>query len=130
MARRTLVATNSTRGRELARRLEDGSSFVAKFFGLMGRRPLDPGYGLWLPDSNGIHMLFMRFPIDAVFVSGPDAERRRRVLSTKRRLQPWLGVVWWVRGAKGVLELPAGTIDATGTQIGDTVEIGSAATAS
>jgi uncharacterized membrane protein (UPF0127 family) len=28
-----------------------------------------------------------------------------------------------VRGAKGVLELPAGTIDATSTTVGDTVLI-------
>ena len=44
--------------------------------GLMGRRALAPGAGLWLPDSNGIHMMFMRFPIDAVFVAG---RPRRRV---------------------------------------------------
>ncbi len=125
MTRRVLVATNSTRGTQLAGRLEEASSFVARLFGLMGRSPLAADEGLWLPDSNGIHMLFMRFAIDAVFVSGPDHERRRRVLSTNRRLKPWLGVVWWVRGAKGVLELPAGTIDATGTQVGDTLELAS-----
>ena len=41
--------------------------------GLMGRPSLAAGAGLWLPASNGIHMMFMRFPIDAVFVSKPDA---------------------------------------------------------
>ena len=45
--------------------------------GLMGRPSLAAGAGLWLPDSNGIHMMFMRFPIDAVFVGRPDGDRRR-----------------------------------------------------
>ncbi len=123
MTRRVLVATNTTRGSELAGRLEEGRSFWAKLVGLMGRRPLAAGSGLWLPDSNGIHMLFMRFPIDAVFVSGPGPRGERRVLSANRRLRPWIGVVWWVRRAKGVLELPVGTIDSTGTQAGDEIRI-------
>ena len=79
----------------------------------MGRSALAPGAGLWLPDSNGIHMMFMRFPIDAVFVAGPSADGSRPVLSIHRSLPTWRGLVPLVRGAKGVLELPVGTIDAT-----------------
>jgi uncharacterized membrane protein (UPF0127 family) len=89
----------------------------------MGRRSLAPGGGLWLPDSNGIHMMFMRFPIDAVFVAGPAADGSRPVLSIHRSLPAWRGLVPLVRGAKGVLELPAGTIDATSTAVGDRVLI-------
>jgi uncharacterized membrane protein (UPF0127 family) len=32
-------------------------------------------------------------------------------------------VVWRVGGAQGVLELPVGTIEATGTSIGDEISI-------
>ena len=49
----------------------------AKFMGLMGRPRSPAGDGLWLPASNGIHMMFMRFPIDAVFVSEPAADGAR-----------------------------------------------------
>jgi uncharacterized membrane protein (UPF0127 family) len=123
--RRSLVARNVSRDTVLAERLEDGASFRAKFMGLMGRRSLSSGEGLWLPDENGIHMLFMRFPIDVVFVSPPrdGPAGRRRVLSARRDVPPWRGVVWRVGGAKGVLELPAGTIEATGTAIGDEIAI-------
>jgi uncharacterized membrane protein (UPF0127 family) len=38
-------------------------------------------------------------------------------------LPPWHGVVWRVGGAKGVLELPAGTIEASGTVVGDEIAI-------
>jgi uncharacterized membrane protein (UPF0127 family) len=35
----------------------------------------------------------------------------------------WRGLVPFVRGANGVLELPTGTITATGTTIGDSVSL-------
>ena len=158
MSRARLVARNASRGTVLAESLEDGASFWAKFMGLMGRSRLPRGHGLWLPGENGIHMLFMRFPIDVVFVAPPEPEARRRgqrsltrlidgtgsggrgddgegaatregageprmVLALRPGLPPWRGVVWRVGGAKGVLELPAGTIDESGTQLGDEIVI-------
>jgi uncharacterized membrane protein (UPF0127 family) len=123
-----LVARNTTRGTTLAERLENGASFWAKFMGLMGRASLPAGNGLWLPGENGIHMLFMRFAIDVVFVSTPadGPSGARRVLSVQRAVPPWRGVVWRVGGARGVLELPVGTIEATGTTVGDEIAIGPA----
>ena len=99
-----------TRGTVLATELESGDSLWAKFMGLMGRPSLPAGSGLWLPASNGIHMMFMRFAIDAVFVGKPDAEGTRPVVSVHPGLAAWRGLVPLVRGAHGVLELPVGTI--------------------
>jgi uncharacterized membrane protein (UPF0127 family) len=120
------VARNRTRSSELASNLEVAGSLWAKFMGLMGRASLAPGTALWLPDSNGIHMMFMRFPIDAVFVGRPDAgeDGGRPVVSVHRGLRTWTGLVPLVRGAHGVLELPVGTIDGSGTQVGDLIDIG------
>ena len=95
----------------------------AKFLGLMGRPSLPSGAALWLPGSNGIHMMFMRFPIDAVFVGRPDAEGLRPVLAVHERLPAWRGLVPLVRGAHGVLELPAGVVAASGTAVGDRVRL-------
>jgi uncharacterized membrane protein (UPF0127 family) len=117
------IARNVTRDRVLATRLETAAGLWAKFLGLMGRRSLPEGGGLWLPASNGIHMMFMRFPIDAVFVGRRDANGRRPVVSVRRSLRPWLGLVPLARHAHGVLELPAGTIEATGTAVGDLVSL-------
>ncbi len=135
-------------------------SLWAKFMGLMGRSSLEAETGLWLPDSNGIHMMFMRFPIDAVFLGKPvaaagsgaagsgaagsgAAERAsaagrasgapgtpansgqvRPVVSVHPALRTWTGLVPFIRGAHGVLELPVGTIAATGTVPGDLIELG------
>ena len=90
--------------------------------GLMGRASLDDGAGLWLP-GNGIHMMFMRFPIDAVFLGRPDPahDGARPVLSIHPGLRTWTGLVPLVRGAHGVLELPVGTIERSGTAVGDLI---------
>ena len=121
-----LAAHNVTRSTLLAARLEVADTLWGKFKGLMGRPALDDGAGLWLPDSNGIHMMFMRFPIDAVFLGRPTVEDPlvRPVMSVHRRLRAWTGLVPFVRGGNGVLELPVGTIEASGTQVGDLVRLG------
>jgi uncharacterized membrane protein (UPF0127 family) len=121
----SLRARNLTRGRVLAGSVEDAAGLWGKFKGLMGRSSLAADNALWLPDSNGIHMMFMRFPIDAVFVGRPDPARSgaRPVLSVHPTLRAWTGLVPFVRGAKGVLELPAGTIAETGTTVGDLIAL-------
>ena len=116
-------ARNVTRDTAVADPLELGESFWARFRGLMGRRSLPQGAGLWLPGSPSIHMLFMRFPIDCVFLGSEAPDETRRVVGLRRGLRPWVGVVWWVRRGAGVIELPVGAIDASGTEIGDVVSI-------
>ena len=118
-----MAARNLTRGTVLADHVEIAESMWARFMGLMGRAALVPGDGLWLTGTNGIHMFFMRFAIDAVFLGRPDLDGDRVVLATRPSLRPWLGLVPLVRGADGCLELPVGTIEATGTVLGDTVRI-------
>jgi uncharacterized membrane protein (UPF0127 family) len=119
-----MTARNVDRATVLATRLEVADGLWARFMGLMGRPGLESGAGLWLT-GNGIHMMFMRFPIDAVFVGRPDPTRgdARPVLSVHRGLKAWTGLVPLVRGASGVLELPVGTIERTGTTVGDFVAL-------
>ena len=125
MSRRPLVARNVDRGTELAGHLEVADSLRSRFMGLMGRARLAPDTGLWLTGTNGIHMMFMRFAIDVVFVarptSGPNGSRR--VVALRRALPPWRGVVWRAAGASGVVELPIGAIDTSGTAVGDEIAI-------
>ena len=118
-----MAARNLTRGTVLADHVEIAETLWARFMGLMGRRSLAPGDGLWLSGTNGIHMFFMRFAIDAIFLGRPGPTGNRVVLAARSFLRPWVGLVPLVRGADGCLELPAGTIEATGTVKGDTVRI-------
>ncbi len=120
-----LRARNVTRTTDLADRLDVADRMWDRFMGLMGRAGLDPGTGLWLTGTNGIHMMFMRFAIDAVFLGQPDkaANGVRPVLSVHRGLRTWTGLVPLVRGAAGVLELPVGTIERSGTAVGDRIAL-------
>ena len=117
------AARNVARGTLLAARLETADGLWGRFMGLMGRPALESDGGLWLPGTNGIHMMFMRFPIDAVFLGPPTAGEggTQAVLSVHAGLRAWTGLVPLVRGAQGVLELPVGTIGRTGTLVGDRV---------
>ena len=120
-----LRARNLSRSTAIAERLEVADGLWGKFMGLMGRPALEPDAGLWLTDSNGIHMMFMRFAIDAVFLGKPDPGHAgaRPVVSVHRGLRAWTGLVPLVRGANGVLELPVGAIERSGTAVGDLVAL-------
>lgn len=102
-------------------RIEVADSFLSRLRGLMGRPSLASATGLYMPGTNSIHMLFMRFPIDCLFLGPLGSDGSHQVVAIRRQLMPWRGVVWWVRGAKGVIEVPAGSAAAAGIDRGDSV---------
>jgi uncharacterized membrane protein (UPF0127 family) len=63
-------------------------------------------------------MMFMRFPIDAVFL-----DRSGRVVKVAARLLPWVGLVPFVRRADRVVELPAGAAERLRIQPGDELRV-------
>lgn len=79
--------------------------------GLLGRSRMVPGDGLMLRPAAAIHTFFMRFPIDAVFLDSD-----MRVLRVREELRPWRGAA--ARGARSVLELPAGDARRRGLETG------------
>ncbi|MBX3028710.1 MAG: DUF192 domain-containing protein [Chloroflexi bacterium] len=109
-------------GAPIADRVRSAAGFWGRFRGLMGHPGLAPDEGLVLA-TNSIHMLFMRFPIDALFLGAPDATGHQRVVAIRQDLRPWTGVVWYVRGAAAVVELPAGTCARAGVAVGDSVHL-------
>ncbi|MGH3021317.1 MAG: DUF192 domain-containing protein [Gaiellaceae bacterium] len=87
---------------------------LTRLRGLLGRAGLERGEGLLLRPASSIHMWFMRFPIDAVFL-----DREHRVLRVVEHLAPWR--VAGCRGSKAVIELPAGETARVGLAPGDQV---------
>jgi hypothetical protein len=108
------TALNATRGVALASELEVATSLLARTRGLLGRSALPPGSGLLLDPCPSVHTWFMRFPIDVIFLDG-----KNRVVGLKHNLKPFRMAGSW-HGVR-TLELPAGTIAATGTSAGDSV---------
>jgi uncharacterized membrane protein (UPF0127 family) len=104
---------NTTRGTLIAERCRVATSMRDRVVGLLGTREVLPGEGLLIERTTSIHMFFMRYAIDVVFV-----DRDGRVTRTVSQLRPW-GVIWWARGARDCVELRAGALDGTETQSGD-----------
>lgn len=88
------------------------TTFWQRFCGLMMRRPLPPATALLIAPCNSIHMCFMRFAIDAVYL-----DKQGRILKITRHLRPWLGLSACWR-AHSVLEMTARQADALGLKVG------------
>jgi uncharacterized membrane protein (UPF0127 family) len=104
---------NATRRTTLAERARVADDGIARIVGLLGRRMLPAGSGLVLRRCKSVHTFGMRFAIDVIYVEDHDV-----VLHAIAELSPWHEGPVEPRCA-AVIELPAGTIAATGTTVGD-----------
>lgn len=104
---------NRTRGTVVGSHIEVADTWWGRARGYLGRRPPDEGEGLLLVPCNGIHTWGMAFPLDVLFL-----DPRGRVLASARQVRPWKQLLR-VHAARYVLEVPVGTIEATGTREGD-----------
>ncbi|MFZ2957770.1 MAG: DUF192 domain-containing protein [Candidatus Ozemobacteraceae bacterium] len=100
-----LQVTRECDGITIAEHSEIADTFWSRLRGLMFRSELPQGEGLMIEDCNSIHMMFMRFPIDALFLDASNT-----VVGVYHHLRPWIGLSGWHRSAVRVLELPAGTL--------------------
>jgi uncharacterized membrane protein (UPF0127 family) len=110
-----LTVTNLTRGTVLATCLEVADSGPKRSKGLLGRKALAAGEGLWIIPCESVHTFFMQFSIDLVYLNRTNTVRKIRHSVPPWRLSACLT-------AHSILELPSGTIWDTRTQPGDTLE--------
>lgn len=94
--------------------VEIAESFVSRLRGLMWRRQLPESRGLLLTPCNSVHMLFMRFAIDVIYLDADFCIKK-----IVRDLTPWLGMSICL-GAWGALELPSGSAERLKLRIGQT----------
>jgi len=112
--------TNTTRGTLVGSNIELADTSLRRMFGLLGRRGLDAGGGLWIKPSSGVHTVGMSFAIDVVGL-----DRHLKVIKLWRCLPPFrVTSVSFRLGS--VIELPCGVISQTGMKVGDQLEIVSA----
>jgi hypothetical protein len=114
-ATKRLQVTNRTRQTVLATRMEVAATASRRNKGLLGRERLDRGEGLWISPCESVHTFFMRFPIDLIYL-----DRQYRIRKLCSSVPAWR--LSACLSAHSVLELPAGTINETGTQRGDFLE--------
>jgi uncharacterized protein len=116
----TLRALNQTRAIVLCERLEEAGGMAGKSRGLLGRNGLQADAGMLfeagrLEPFMCMHMLFMRFAIDVVFLN-----RAGKVIRINHNLRPWRisSVVWRAHRA---LEIAAGSAARSQTEVGDQI---------
>src|SRR6266542_3565198 len=108
---------NTTRRSCLGEQIGIADTSLRRMVGLLGKRSLEPGSGLFIVPSQAIHTIGMAFPIDVVFV-----DRKHCVVGVRECVRPFrLTRVFW--RALGVIELPAGTIRDSRTQLGDQLKV-------
>lgn len=109
---RRLVARNASLNTVLADRVGVAVTRAARAVGLLSRTGLEPGEALWIVPSRGVHTCGMRFAIDVLAL-----DECGTVIDCVSNLKPWR-LRLPRKGTAGVLELPAGTVAASGTTVG------------
>jgi uncharacterized membrane protein (UPF0127 family) len=117
LPRRGRVALTRDDGRLVCERCEVAGTALARLRGLLGRRELREGEGLLLRPASSVHTLFMRFPIDVVFL-----DRELAVRKVVPGVGPWRVVLGL--GSKLVLELAAGECERLALAAGDRLRAG------
>lgn len=107
--------SNVTRGSILADRVEVADHGAQRSKGLLGRAGLGAGEGLWILPCEAVHTFGMRFPIDLVYI-----DRKKRVKKVRSDVVPWRMSA--CLSAHSVVELPRGTVRASQTSSGDSLE--------
>ena len=104
---------NPRTGAVLADEVERARTPWARMRGLLGRRRLPEGRALCIEPCTSIHTLFMKFPIDALFLRGDGV-----VVRAIARMRPFRLTRFYPAAAMAV-ELAAGTLERTATREGD-----------
>lgn len=108
---------NATKSSCLGEQIEVADTSLRRMVGLLGKRSLAKGCGLLILPSQAIHTIGMKFPIDVLFV-----DKKYNVVGVREAIPPYrLTRVFWK--ALGVLELPAGTIRDSRTEVGDQLKV-------
>ena len=110
-----MIVHNRTRNAGLGDRVQVAGTSAARRTGLLKHTSLEPGEGLWIAPSEAVHTFGMKFAIDVLFLS-----KQRTVLKIRRDMGPRRIAICF--RAHSVLEVPAGTAEATGTEVGDQLE--------
>jgi uncharacterized protein len=111
-----ILVRNVTRNTELADKAELAGSGAKRSKGLLGRKGLASGEGMWIVPCEAVHTFFMQFPIDLVYL-----DRKLRIKKIRGNVGPWR--ISACLSAHSVVELPAGTTRDTRTEVGDILEI-------
>lgn len=106
---------NSTRNKVICGNCGLANTLISRSVGLIGRKNLDNDEGLVITGCRSIHMLFMKFPICAIFI-----DKNNKVVKIIEEIKPWRISGYYIKADK-VIELPPFRARQTGTVAGDII---------
>ena len=98
-------------------KVEKADTFFKRLIGLIGRKEINSETGLLIAPCNSIHMLFMRFSIDAIFI-----DKEFRIKKIVKNLKTWIGFAVCFN-AWGVIEMNAGEADRLKLAVNQTLKV-------
>jgi len=112
-----ITVISETRGTIIGDQIKIADTSLSRMVGLLGRRGVDAGGGLWIKPSSGVHTFFMRFPIDVIGL-----DKNMRVIKLWRTLVPYR-ITSVSLQLRSVIELSSGRIAECGVQLGDVLRV-------
>ena len=112
---KTSRARNQTKDAPVVQNVRIASSIWSRFWGLMGKRPLPDGEALLIDPCTSVHTMFMRFPIDVIYLSEDN-----HVVKIVPEMTAWRASLGG-KGAKRVLEMPPGAAARVNLTPGDQI---------
>jgi uncharacterized membrane protein (UPF0127 family) len=110
---RAVTVWNLHGGRCIAHSVEIADSSLSRAKGLLGRKSLHEGTGLWIRPCSGVHTFGMAFAIDVIGL-----DRAYKVVKLWPDLRPHR-MTMVIPSVRSVLEFPAGSIQQSVVQLGD-----------
>ncbi|MGH9359889.1 MAG: DUF192 domain-containing protein [Terriglobia bacterium] len=108
---------NRTKESLLAPHVQVADSILSRLIGLLGKRSLEPGSGVWIFPSNSAHTIGMLFAIDLILI-----DKGLQVVGLHESVRPFSVTLPNFR-AESMIELPPHTILKSHTEIGDQLQI-------
>jgi uncharacterized protein len=111
------MLVNLSNGNVLAEDMKTAYHFLKRLKGLMFSKHLPIGNALHIQPCQSIHTFFMKYDIDVIYL-----DKEMKVIKITHAMKPGkVGNV--VKSARSVVELPAGVIQKTDTQVGHVLQI-------
>jgi uncharacterized membrane protein (UPF0127 family) len=107
-----VLVRNHTRSTVLADAADMADTSEKRRTGLLKHERLNPGEGLWIVPCESVHTFFMKFPIDLLYL-----DKQKKVRKIRHAVPAWR--LSMCLSAHSIIELPAGTLEKSGTQVGD-----------
>jgi uncharacterized protein len=112
-----ILIVNTTRNSALSTNSHIARGYWRRLFGLMGKKPLSQGEALIIDPCSSVHTHWMRFAIDVIYVN-----KEHALVWIDHALAAWK-IVHFYKKIRYSVELPAGTFDASGIQVGDVLSL-------